>query len=179
MSVANWTSSKRSCGGKAYLTYARILVASERYEAKMQSLQISCADCCVVPPSAAVDRHAEGMLTKCCFLLILCVSCVYSQLSDPHASDHQVKTHKNKFLSRKATKDEGAARRYAEKYWSNVSKLLFERLVRASRAPAVTRNPGIATARKMCSSDGRPKCRRAFTPLRSSRTCTATPTKTL
>ncbi len=39
-------------------------------------------------------------------VLALLYSSIAAQLSDPIASDHQVKSHKNKFLKRAATQDE-------------------------------------------------------------------------
>lgn len=44
-------------------------------------------------------------------MLTLLCSCVAGQLSDPIAGDHQVKSHKNKFLKRVATQDENQSLR--------------------------------------------------------------------
>ena len=54
-------------------------------------------------------QHAvTGMQHQCCLLIVLFVVSAVGQLSDPIAADHQIKTHKNKYLSREATQDYGA-----------------------------------------------------------------------
>ena len=57
----------------------------------------------------------NGMQSKCCLIIALCLTGAAGQLSDPVSGDHQAKISSNKFLRREATQDHSAKSRYQSK----------------------------------------------------------------